>query len=171
MNLLQRTNVEILQQLSELLQSLPTGVYHEPLGTLHQHSVGQHTRHIVEFYECLFQGLSGGQVNYDARERNLRLETDKAYTIRLIEDITTRLAAFSGTDTPLTLLQAFGTDEAPALPTSWWRELAYMIEHTIHHLAIIKIGLNQTYPDVVLPLHFGVAHSTIQFRNNQQTSA
>jgi hypothetical protein len=46
------------------------------------------------------------------------------------------------------------------------RELMYNIEHTIHHLAIIKIGLNAVAPQIALSEHFGVAPSTIRHKQN-----
>jgi hypothetical protein len=44
------------------------------------------------------------------------------------------------------------------------RELIYNIEHTIHHLAIVKIALKSSIPGMHLPEHFGVAPSTIRYR-------
>jgi hypothetical protein len=44
------------------------------------------------------------------------------------------------------------------------RELIYNIEHTIHHLAIVKIALKAILPSLELPEHFGVAPSTIRHR-------
>lgn len=171
MHLLQRTNIAVLEQLIELLRGLPLGYYHEPLEPLHEHSVGQHTRHLVEFYECLLEGYQQGRVNYDARQRNIRLETDKAYAIQTVENIVAQLSTIAPSATPLHLEQAFGSEHPVAFATSLDRELAYMVEHSIHHMAIIKIGLNQSHPEVPIPAHFGVAHSTIQYRHHQQTSA
>jgi uncharacterized damage-inducible protein DinB len=170
MNLLQTTNIEIINQLIGLLRQLPAGIYHEPLRSLHQHSIGQHTRHIVEFYQCLLKGLAEGEVNYDARERNLRIETDKSYALQVLEDSIEQITQLWA-DKPMMLKQAFGTSEVQQVSTSFFRELTYLIEHTIHHLAIIKIGLTETYPDICLSANFGLAHSTIQYRASQQTSA
>ena len=41
------------------------------------------------------------------------------------------------------------------------RELLYNLEHCIHHLALIKIGLKLVAPQIELPTHFGFARSTI----------
>lgn len=169
MKVLQQTNIDIIRQLINLLDTLPSGVYHVPLKSLHDHSIGQHTRHITEFYQCLLNGLSGEVVNYDARERNLRIETDKAYTAHLLETIISRLEQLTD-DKPMVLQQAFGLDEPLSIPTYFSRELTYLIEHTIHHLAIIKIGLTEAFPDVFIPVEFGVAHSTLKFKQ-QQASA
>lgn len=171
MNLLQTTNIEIINQLIGLLKQLPAGIYHEPLRSLHNNSIGQHTRHIVEFYQCLLNGFTHGEeVNYDARERNLRIETDKVYAMQVLEYSIEQITQIWA-DKPMILQQSFGTSEVQHISTSFFRELTYLIEHTIHHLAIIKIGLTETYPDICLSANFGVAHSTIQYRASQQTSA
>ena len=45
------------------------------------------------------------------------------------------------------------------------RELIYNIEHAIHHMAMIKIGLKVLAPELHLPENFGVAPSTIRYRH------
>ena len=44
------------------------------------------------------------------------------------------------------------------------RELMYNLEHTIHHQALIKVAIN-VFTDMLLPEDFGVAPSTMQYRN------
>ncbi|MBK7681685.1 MAG: hypothetical protein IPJ26_04015 [Bacteroidetes bacterium] len=48
--------------------------------------------------------------------------------------------------------------------STYKRELAYNIEHAIHHMAIIKIAIENAYSDIVLDKAFGVAPSTIRFQ-------
>jgi len=161
--MLQKTNIEIIDQLIDLLNDLDLVVYRDSLRPLHYSTVGQHVRHIVEFYQCLLKSNANGLVDYDARERNIQIEVDKNFTIEILEDIKQRLILLE-LDYPLTLKTQFGADEAIFVPSSFYRELTYLIEHTIHHLAIIKIGLNEIYPEIKIPQNFGVAHSTIRFR-------
>ncbi|MCU0471726.1 MAG: hypothetical protein MUF58_24420 [Arcicella sp.] len=93
----------------------------------------------------------------------LNFEVDKDFTVGLLEEIKEKLSVFTS-DRPLILRTRFGGDEPVEVASSFYRELTYLIEHTIHHLAIIKIGLNEVYPEIIIPKNFGVAHSTIRYR-------
>ena len=52
------------------------------------------------------------------------------------------------------------------LDTSLQRELVYNIEHAIHHMAIIRIAIEQDFPSIKLDKNFGIAYSTIKFRDD-----
>lgn len=161
--MLQETNIQIITQLTALLNDIELSVYKDSLRPLHYSTPGQHVRHITEFYLCLLKGYETGVVDYDARERNLLIEIDKDFTIEILEKIQNNLINLKS-DKSLILKSIMGDDETIEISTSFSRELMYLIEHTIHHLAIIKIGLNEVYPEIEIPKNFGVAHSTIRFR-------
>ena len=161
--MLQQTNIQIITQLTDLLNDIESAVYKDALRPLHYSTMGQHVRHITEFYLCLLKGYKTGVVDYDARERNLLIEIDKDFTIETLEQVIQDLKRLNS-DKSLILKSSFGGDESMDIPTSFSRELTYLIEHTIHHLAIIKIGLNEVYPEIEIAKNFGVAHSTIKFR-------
>ena len=163
MNALQQTNLAIVNQLIGLLKNMNQSVYQQPLTALHGSSVGQHVRHIVEFYQCLAKSLITGTVNYDARERNLQIEQNIFTAIDVLEK-STNFIQQNHINATITLETAFGAEVAAEVPTCFLRELTYLVEHTIHHLAIIKIGLTQTFPEIVIPGNFGVAPSTIHYR-------
>ena len=42
-------------------------------------SIGGHFRHVLEHFHCLIEGLPAGQVNYDARRRNPRIENEVSF--------------------------------------------------------------------------------------------
>ena len=54
------------------------------------------------------------------------------------------------------------SDESLKVPTNEERELVYNIEHAIHHMAIIRIGIENDFPHAHLPDKFGFAYSTIK---------
>jgi len=43
------------------------------------------------------------------------------------------------------------------------RELVYNLEHAIHHMAIIRIGVINIAPEIELSEGFGIAPSTIKY--------
>tara|TARA_B110000483_G_scaffold215353_1_gene265964 strand:+ start:446 stop:682 length:237 start_codon:yes stop_codon:yes gene_type:complete len=46
---------------------------------LNQATIGKHLRHSVEFYLRLIQGIRSRTVNYDNKQREQRIETDRLY--------------------------------------------------------------------------------------------
>ncbi len=164
MDIRKHTSVTLLQ-VSEVIHLLDNNQYAKPLDVLSDNSVGKHIRHIVEFYQCLINGLAIGCIDYDERERNMLLETDPNYTLEIIKHLINNIVIIK--DNELLLNVTYG-DNFITIKTSFFRELAYNIEHTIHHLAIIKIGIKLHFPSLVLPEDLGVAHSTIKYQ--QQVS-
>jgi hypothetical protein len=61
-------SLEIIAQLKDLLSTMDTAQYTQPLTVFSGSSVGQHVRHTVEFFQCFILGLEDGVVDYDARK-------------------------------------------------------------------------------------------------------
>ena len=153
-------SIQILKQLSDLLQTLNAEQYRSMLDLLSNNSIGKHTRHIVEFYQCVFAGLDSGIINYDNRTRNTLLETDREYAQDAIKKIIAEIDENNADRIVFLQLSFSPTTEPTEMQSSYYRELAYNIEHAVHHLAIIKIAVNTYFREVHLPENFGVAHST-----------
>ncbi len=153
-----------LKELVRVIQDLPEEAYSASSPLLNKGTIGQHVRHIIEFYQCLENGLSSGVVNYDLRKRDLILEVDRQSAILAIESSCVFFeSAF--TSVPLQLEQKIN-DVMVQLPTTLERELLYNIEHAIHHLAIFRIVIEQELNlGNVLNEGFGVAQSTLEYRN------
>jgi len=164
MTLLQQTNQHILAQLKDLLNVISEHAYASPLALLHGSSVGQHVRHTLEFYQCLYEQVPLGFVDYEARNRDLCLETDPAFSATFAENIMLWLSR-PIEDVSLTMMVCF-ENQNQEVQTTLMRELIYMAEHAIHHFAIIKIALAEAFPKIELPSNFGVAYSTIQYRES-----
>ena len=156
----------ILADARVYLENLDAATYSKPLDLLSKSSIGQHTRHFVEFYQCLLsQCLTGQSVNYDQRCRDLALESDPGVALEAIAKVIAGLRRLDPTEN--LILEADYGIEYPTpiqVPTTLARELIYNIEHTVHHLAIIKIALKVIAPQLDIPEQFGVATSTMRFR-------
>jgi len=152
----------LLTQLQNVINGLTGGQYQQEIDTLSPSTIGQHTRHILEFYIELNQGYLTGIVNYDKRLRNRDIESDKNYAIQTITSI---VATLDKPDRNLILQAAYGDSDVSqvSLATNYYRELAYNLEHTVHHIALIRIGI-QAISDLQVPEAFGVSAATLKYR-------
>jgi hypothetical protein len=159
---LQKTIQNVFVQLSETLHLLSNEQYIHPSKTLFNATIGQHTRHIIEMFICLEKGYDEGVVNYEKRPRDLRVETDKNFACSLLINIYNDL---NKVNKQMVLHTSYNedSDQIISFQTNYHREVAYNLEHTIHHMALIKVGISEL-SDIQLPDGFGVATSTIKFR-------
>jgi hypothetical protein len=149
-------------QLSHALDQLTDEEYMQPSFILFNATIGQHVRHIIELFQCLEKGYDEGVVNYEKRKRDYRIESDREFATKCLRVIYREL------DKPdkRMILEAEDYDDIVSvvrIPSNYYREIAYNLEHMIHHMALIRIGVNEV-SSVVLPDEFGVAYSTIKFR-------
>jgi len=156
---------ENLNEIKLMLFQLTNEQYIYPSNTLFGATIGQHVRHILEFYQSVLMGLGSKTVNYDNRKRDLSIETDHRYAIQIIDKINDGLA-IEMTDEQFTLEGNFYGKEGKQIQikTSVLRELAYCLEHSIHHQALIKIGLLEMNCLSFIDETFGLAPATIRYR-------
>lgn len=148
-----------LDELIDLLNQLSSAEYTAPCVQLSNASIGEHTRHIIELFQCLDNQYESGILNYDKRERNTLIQTDTDFAIQQIRVIQNNL---DKENKKITLQQLIDGNEIQT-ESNYYRELLYNFEHCIHHQALIKVALFQ-YETVALDENFGVARSTIEFR-------
>ncbi|MDX1476826.1 MAG: hypothetical protein R3301_03935, partial [Saprospiraceae bacterium] len=72
---------QILTDAKVYLDQISAEAYQRQLDLLFGASIGQHTRHFLEFFQCLLDQIddTAPEVNYAARARHLAIETDPAY--------------------------------------------------------------------------------------------
>ncbi|MGE0636539.1 MAG: hypothetical protein AB7G44_08500 [Bacteroidia bacterium] len=166
--MLKKTTTEIITQVIAVASKLSNEEYARPLALLHGSSIGKHVRHIIEFYDCLLRGYVTGTVDYDTREHNSLLENDNALAVKTLQNINEQLKNFSEKQLMLSVNFSDEAEKATHISSTYERELIYNIEHVVHHAAIIKIALKNSFPQVVVPDNFGVAYSTVRFNKKQQ---
>jgi len=153
----------VQSQLSQILDRLSQEDY--SISKNERSSIGGHTRHIIEF----MQALTDKQdiANYDARKRNLQLESSKEHAQAalkiVIEDIHAVLKK-DGADKPVHMVeQLSNTGVSLPILSTLGREIAYTIQHGIHHIYIIKTQA-EVY-GVALDHDIGVAPATVTYQN------
>ncbi len=155
-----------LNDMRHYLTVIEPSTFQAPLDLLSGSTIGQHTRHIIEFYNCLLEQMSSGDIpviNYARRVRDHRIESSPEYALASIERICDQIREIDLNKKCYLDCEEHGQQNLK-VPSTIEREMIYNIEHTIHHLAIVKIALKATTPAIDLPEHFGVAPSTIHHR-------
>jgi hypothetical protein len=152
----------VFLQLEQVIIQISDEEYSKPCSTLFKNTIGQHVRHVIELFQCLELGYEDAVVNYEKRKRDTRIETDKTFARSLLTEIHQNL---DRPDKPLTLEASY--DDLGTSPirihTNYFREIAYNLEHTIHHMALIRVGVSEV-TSLQLPDTFGVASSTVKYR-------
>jgi hypothetical protein len=149
-----------LNELTDLLNQLSQIEYSKSCPELSNATIGEHTRHIIEMFQCLENQFESGIVNYDNRARDIRIQTDTTFAIENIVAIKNNL---DKKNINLELLQFIDGEEIK-IASNYYRELLYNLEHCIHHQALIKVAILQCETVKIDP-NFGVARSTIEYRN------
>jgi uncharacterized damage-inducible protein DinB len=162
------TAKENLFQLKKLLENISNDQYNAKPDILSGASIGQHVRHILEFYLLLVSGSFSGIISYDKRKRDVRIEEDTAFANHTIDRLLTGINTLEEKyPVKLEADYSIGEESKNMIDSSIGRELAYCIEHSIHHQALIKAGLIALELVQLTNEHFGVAYSTIRYRNDQ----
>lgn len=161
MSLLQSSQ-NIVLQIEEMVAQLSDKEFTTTLDLFSGASMGQHTRHIIEFYQCILKEPKVDEICYDNRERNKLIENDRTFCIETLKLIYHQLGEIQN-DYSLNIITQIGAERC-CTPSSLYREILYSFEHAVHHMAILKIGIIPCFPNVKLADNFGVAESTIRYR-------
>ncbi len=153
-----------LTQLRHSISAIEQTDYLAKRGILFGASIGSHIRHILELFVELEKGYASGLVQYEARIRDKDLETNPILAISMIEKISASLLK-PNKHLQLSFCYNLHSNKASYVSTNYWRELAYNLEHLIHHMAIIRIGLSEI-PNFSIPEDYGVAFATLQYRKS-----
>ncbi len=165
-------NVSFLHQGVDLLETMTDTVYSCSGHECFSSGIGRHFRHVLDLYRC-FVEMDGNRVDYDSRQRDVDIESDRAAAIASVrkmamalEDLADR---YSGQpDLEIEVSSNEGRNEGHISPwcrSSLVRELQYLASHTIHHYALVAMifRLQGGNP----PKDFGVAPSTLLYEGRQ----
>lgn len=148
-----------LSELTTLLSQLSDEDYTAPCFGLSNATIGEHTRHIIEMFQCLEKQYDSAIINYDNRKRDLRIQSETTFAAQMIREVS---QALDKPNKSLQLQQSVDS-ETLLIDSNYERELLYNLEHCIHHQALIKVAVLQNN-NITLDENFGVARSTIEYR-------
>ena len=156
----------ITAQISYLLDQLDHESYTMSIPLFHGGTIGQHMRHILEFYICLFEGAHQTKVDYNSRKRDLVL-SDQINAAKAVLEYIDNTVKYLYEHQGLQIVNEFcneADDDRDQYFSSIGRELQYAFDHAVHHLAIIRMGIETTLPHIRVDPELGIAPSTLKYR-------
>lgn len=158
----------ILDQMAVVIAQLSDAQFVEPCKTLNGSTLGQHFRHSIEFFECLEKGYNEGNVCYDNRDHDTNIETSRVLATEVIRRIKDFIES-SSLEQKIILEVSYSSESnvAAKIVSNMAREIVYNIEHVVHHMALVKIGIREVTPEMTIPDDFGIAVSTIKYQRSR----
>lgn len=138
MNIIVQSALKTLQKSQVLLDYLSNNQLCDSSVPPYHSSIGTHIRHILDFYDCIFNVDSENRVDLTARSRNKDVESDCDCAQDYLSLILRRLSdvSFDVSDTVL-VIDDLGLGKTE-IPYTYASLLAQANSHTIHHYAIIN---------------------------------
>ncbi len=138
-----------------------------PVGSF-QSSVGGHMRHSLDHIAALLKGFETGEIDYEARQRGTAVECSRTAALDLIQSLDANLAQRLNEppDRPVRTWLMLRSDAPPVeLASTFGRESAFVLSHTIHHNAMVAAMLR--IMEIEMPERFGYAPGTIAHLKRQ----
>jgi uncharacterized damage-inducible protein DinB len=159
---------KLLRQLGEVIRRLNDAQYtQKPVGVV-ESSVGAHVRHCLDHVRALLASTHSQQISYDHRDRGTAVETSRCGALAAIDEMVAELSALRSDviDRPLRMSVMMSSNDEPIIiTTTFGRELAYTLMHTVHHNALVATMVRTL--GGWLPDRFGYAPSTQKHLNQR----
>jgi len=154
-----------LASLNRFLEQVTPEEFKKPVELFNGSTLGEHTRHIIEFYQCIQRYNHTGVINYDKRERDRMIQEDPEMALLAVKGILGDIPKMN-MEQEMLLEVAYDchSSEMDSVKSNLKREIAYNLEHAIHHMALIKVGVLVVAPHIELDTNFGIAPSTVKFK-------
>lgn len=138
MNIIIQSTLKTLKKSQVLLDNLSNKQLCDASVPPYHSSIGTHIRHILDFYDCIFNVNTEDKVDLTARSRNKDVESDCECAQDYLNLIIGRLSAttFDINQTVL-VVDDLGLGKTE-IPYTYGSLLAQANSHTIHHYAIIN---------------------------------
>ena len=151
-----------LEELAAVVAALSPEAYRTRMFPSASGSIGEHVRHCLDHVSALVSADPSSCLSYDRRDRGTPVETDAAYALRCIQLLRIKVAVgrwSARLDEPICIVSTIerGGSVLTSMSTLA-RELAFVLNHTIHHQAMI--GVLASFHGCDTPDGFGYAPST-----------
>jgi len=155
LNQLKQAAGNSLKQGILLLESINLELYQANSGTYGvDDTIGRHWRHILNHFHAFFLGYCSGKIDYFNRTRSESIEKGIGAGIKGGKDSLLYLCKMNLLELQLQVRGDYGITES-----STGRELEFLISHTTHHYAVMRIILQKKGID--FSDDFGYSRSTI----------
>jgi len=136
--------IKNLQRGVTLLNSISDEQYSNTSIAPYYSSIGGHIRHILDVFDCIFDGLNTKKVDLTARKRNQLAEIKTAEGIQYFNQIMEKLASLKETD--FNQMVQVSDDLGMGMVTVNYTLASALIQahsHAIHHFASIGYIISQ----------------------------
>lgn len=158
MNNLLNANLEAVDQVLATIDALSDDQYRDRVDGRSQ--PGSHVRHILDHYHALREGLLTGTVDFDKRRRECAAESDRAVARQDLNAVKQWLCALPTEPMALRVKSEVSVRDCCSviIDSDTQRELLYVLNHTIHHMAYVALLLQMN--GVSVDKEIGLAPAT-----------
>lgn len=152
-----------LKQITTILTLLASQLQEKQEQLFIEQRIGAHIRHVHDHFRSLFIGLESGIVDYNLRNRESSEELYLQTCLTEHDKVFAKLNAVDNLVGKIEIISEINchTTENLQMTSSIERELLYLINHTIHHAAIIKHIMD--LGGVTCPHEIGLAPGTATY--------
>jgi len=144
MNIIIQSSINTLNKSKLLLESISNDDLGDDSVSPYYSCIGSHIRHILDFYDCIFDCIASEKVNLINRNRDERIHSDCDYALLNVKRIIKKLENTQDTnmDNIYLVTDNLGLGEVKVKYTLG-AILAQANSHAIHHYAIINYILDR----------------------------
>ncbi len=123
-------------------------------------NAGKHVRHVLDHFLAYLPAIETGVLDYNMRNRDSVVENDRRAAKEQLDGVVKVLKTLPVDEKCLKIISEIDVTntKSDSFSSNTSRELLYLINHTMHHAAYIKLLAKNC--DIDLPEYIGLAPST-----------
>ena len=139
-------NIDTLSKILFVIETLES-VWSRKNKNFNNETIGRHIRHIIDFYLCFIGDIDSNFIDYDARKRSAKIESDISFARYKIEEIIYFLKNTDLVDKNIKVRMNSSVYNLD-LNSSIFRELMHIADHAIHHANLVQVIIKNEFPDL-----------------------